>query len=112
MERVPLTIAALIVAACGGRAVIDESDASDQDATATATQTSSSAAGAGGLFGAGGQAGHGAAAGSGSGGGLAEGCPAVKPTGGTCAPEGLFCDYGGFCNSASCLGGVWSFPLC
>ena len=48
----------------------------------------------------------------GVGGALSEGCPAEKPSGGPCSPDGLFCDWGGFCNAAQCQDGMWVFPIC
>jgi hypothetical protein len=54
-----------------------------------------------------------ASTGSGAGGGLPEECPDEYPTtAGPCAPDGLVCDYGGFCNFVECFDGMWAFPLC
>ncbi|MEZ4440072.1 MAG: hypothetical protein R3B72_13330 [Polyangiaceae bacterium] len=101
-------------AVCGGTAVIDgEADprgtggASSSSVASSSSSASSSSASSGA---------GGTSSGStttGVGGGLQEGCPDQKPdSAGSCSPDGLFCDYGGFCNFVECIDGQWAFPLC
>lgn len=88
--------------------MIDPADLPD---TGSAGADPSSATGVGG---AGGDSSTGGAAGGGgSDGGLPAGCPATIPTEpGPCAPDGLICEYGGFCNFVECFDGMWTWPLC
>jgi hypothetical protein len=111
LRNLRTTAAALLVVACGGKAVIDGEPI--QEGTGAGDASSVSQGGydfQGATQGSGGDAA--ADGGGGAGGGLAEGCPPALPEGGACAPDGLMCDYGGFCNSATCEGGTWQFPIC
>jgi hypothetical protein len=96
--------------ACGGKAVIDpvpEQDPTRDIATSsgqTMGTTSSSA-----------DVSSSSSATSSSSGGDEGECPPDKPELGAaepCAPDGLVCDYGGFCNSVICEGGDWIAPIC
>ena len=90
----------VLLAGCGGKAVIDVDEVDDEQDAAPTTTTTTTTTGPGG-GGTGGQ-----------GGGLAEGCPPTLPMSGACTPDGLLCDYGGFCNFVMCESGSWTFPLC
>ena len=118
MRRV-LHLLTLILAGCGGN-VVFEIEGAGGGATATdgsttpTTNVATAASGMGGAPTASTTTGDVddtgiVASGTTTGG---EGCPPEKPTGGTCAPEGLVCDYGGFCNFVVCSNGGWSFPVC
>jgi hypothetical protein len=105
--------------ACGGKAVIDpvpEQDPTRDSATSSGqtTGTTSSSTDVGSSSSATGSSSG--ATGSSSGGGGDEGaCPPDKPEPGVaepCAPDGLVCDYGGFCNFVICEGGDWIAPIC
>lgn len=73
--------------------------------------------GVGGNLGVGGQPAGGGEPGMGgqpgSGGQPPEGCPEVLPLEpGPCAPDGLVCDYGGYCNFVVCHDGKWMHSPC
>jgi hypothetical protein len=110
-----LLVAPGMAGACGGSTVIGPDDATTGSGGSGGTGADGGAgptAGGGDTSGGGGEGGTGGGVG-GSGGSLPEGCPPIKPTQpGACAPEGLKCDYGGFCNFVDCLNGSWQFPLC
>jgi len=112
--------AALLLSGCGGKTVIEEgdstlgdtssdaSDARDPGGNSPQANDDETGAGTGGLD----RAELGGGGLDGGGGQPQEGCPPSLPSPGACAPDGLFCEYGGFCESVTCLNGIWVFPIC